>query len=349
MSLLRHHLAPGIPWCDDRGQPTPERFAPDLNTELHALQNGTALVDLTHCGVVTLTGPERLQFLGGLVTNQVRDITESRSIHAAMLTPQGRFFRDFTLVQAGESLHLLTEPDQVARFLERLYMYRLRAKVEMTLTSATLGVLALAGPEAGHLLAGVFPGLDPNAPPGTTCSPTATLRLWRDPRHTALGWRLLVPATELPTIWDQLAALATPVGVTAWETHRIHHALPRGGVDFIPDETLLLECGGKELNTVSFTKGCYIGQETTARTHSRGTIKKRLHQLRVPGDINLVPQTPVFTPDGKEAGIVTSCTRLEDVNLALAILRRADVLEHPFLTVAGLRATALVPAWATWE
>ncbi|MBF0426244.1 MAG: folate-binding protein YgfZ [Magnetococcales bacterium] len=349
MSLLRAHLPIPTAWCDDHGQPTPEHFAADLRVEHTALRDGAALCDLTHQGILTLEGPERLTFLGGLTTNQVNDISANRTIHTTLLSPQGRFLWDFTLVALDARLCLLTEPDRVPQLVERLLMYRLRSKVTIAQATGTLGTLAIAGPQAGSVLARLFPGLDPEAPLGTTIAPTPTQRLWRDPRHAACGFRLLAPATELPGLWDRLAAHATPVGLLAWEGHRIRHALPRGGVDFLPDQTLPLEAGGKELNMVSFTKGCYVGQETTARTHGRGTIKKRLHLLQIATTGDIPPGTPVLTATGKEAGVVTSFAHLEEASLALALLRRADVIDHPDLTVAGLPATAHRPPWAAWE
>ncbi|MBF0154420.1 MAG: folate-binding protein YgfZ [Magnetococcales bacterium] len=349
MSLLRHHLPATTVWCDDQGRPIPAHFNTDVNAEHAIVQKGAALVDLTHCGSITLAGAERVQFLNGLVTNQVKDVTATRSVHASLLTPQGRFLWDFTLVAEEERLHLLTEPGRVAPLLERLAMYRLRAKVEIARTTDTLGQLALIGPEAGATLAGLFPGVDPAAPLGTTVVLSSTLRLWRDPRHVAHGWRLLAPAADLPALWDRLATLATPVGVIACEGNRIRHGLPRGAMELIPEETLPLEAGGKELNGVSFTKGCYVGQETTARTHGRGTVKWRLHQLLLPADADVALRAPVLTPRGKEAGSVTSYARLEEGGMALAMLRRTDVLEHPFLTVDGIPVTVQVPPWATWE
>ncbi|MEO5372618.1 MAG: hypothetical protein H7833_21330, partial [Magnetococcus sp. DMHC-1] len=123
MSSLRRHLPSTISWIDDRGSPAPERFAADLDTERSALQHGVALVDLSHGGIVTLSGVDRGSFLGGLITNQIKDVSASRSIYTAMLTPQGRFLWDFTIVDAGDRLHLLTEPDRVPQLMERLAMY----------------------------------------------------------------------------------------------------------------------------------------------------------------------------------------------------------------------------------
>ncbi|MBF0623725.1 MAG: folate-binding protein YgfZ [Magnetococcales bacterium] len=350
MSLHIDHRNPGIHWIDDRGQRTPGHYG-DPAAERAALASGCALIDLSHGGVVALAGAERMSFLSGLITNQIKEVSPERSLYAALLSPQGRFLWDFTLVALGEELLLVTEPARVAALVERLHMYKLRAKITITDASQRFGLLAVAGPAAGAAMAAAFPGqITAEAAPGATRAPAGEVRLWRDPRHPAFGWRLLAPAAELDAYWSRLGERIPPAGFLAWEDHRIGHALPRGGADLIPEQTLPLEAGFLELNGVSFTKGCYVGQETTARTHHRGTLKQRLHQVSFPPGAALSCGLTVTTRGGgKEVGTLTSLSPQADRGLGLAILRRSDVTGGAALEANGVALAAHKPDWATWE
>ncbi|MBF0187368.1 MAG: folate-binding protein YgfZ [Magnetococcales bacterium] len=364
MSLLKEHLNQRVEWTEDRGAATPSTF-PDSGEEAMACAVGTALIDLSHGGTIAVSGEEAATFLGGLVTNQIKDVTAERCIYSAMLTPQGRFLWDFTVVERDGGFLLHSEPDRMEPLLQMLTMYKLRSKVDLTNASSTIGVLAIAGPTAGVTLAKAFPELAESleaAESGSVFSPTmdaasddgeAGARLWRDPRHDAFGWRLSASVDALPHLWDRIeAAGAVATGFSHWEHHRIAACLPRGGAEFIPDVSIPLESGLLEMNGVSFSKGCYVGQETTARTHHRGTIKKRLFAIEaqeVPeGTEGLAVGAPVTVGESKEAGKVTSLLCREGGCMGLGILRVSDVESEKPLSLAGVPMTANKPAWASW-
>ena len=339
-------------WTTDRGITTPADFGDPL-AEYHTLMAKVAWVDFSHPGVVALSGPDHLDFLGGLITNQVRHVSATRSIHASLLTPQGRYLWDFTLVEEKTGTEparvlLVTEPDRVPELIQQMAFYRLRAKVQISDEGAAFHLLGLVGPETDQAIGSLFPGLGPlDAALGTTVSPETGLRLWRDPRHEKFGWRLLLPATQWRTMSERMATRLPPAGWTAWEAYRLHHALPRGGNEMIPQETLPLEAGLWEMNGVDFGKGCYVGQETTARTHHRATLKKRLFQVAGPPGVNWPPGTTVHRPDGQEIGVVTSHCPL--TGTALALLRLAEVAHtEGSLRIQGQPVTATKPSWAAW-
>ncbi|MBF0346447.1 MAG: folate-binding protein YgfZ [Magnetococcales bacterium] len=347
MSLLQSLLKMGIPWISDRGKETPLHFG-DPVAEKQGIMDRSALVDFSHRGTVVLAGDERVSFLGGLVTNQVKDLKTDRCIYTAMLSPQGRFQRDFTLIDHGTEIYFDTEPEVAADLVTALNFYRLRSKVEIRDQSTLWGILGVVGPTAGASLAAVFPGIDLDAVPlGTVWIPERDLRLWRDPRHPAFGYRIQCSAAGFVDLWQRLRSGIPAAGFAAWEAYRIRHALPRGGSEWIPGETLLLEAGGLELNAVSFQKGCYVGQETTARTHHRGTLKRRLFHVTINGQETVPPMTPVLLSSGKEAGVVTSAVANDDGCQGLAVLRLSDVAST--LTALGRPVTAKRPEWASWE
>ncbi|MEO5365039.1 MAG: hypothetical protein H7831_01510 [Magnetococcus sp. WYHC-3] len=348
MSLLREHLGTCAHWTRDREQDTPARFFHGRD-EAVALTQGSALLDLTHLALVAVNGEQRVEFLSGLITNQIRKVRPDQTIYAALLSPQGRYLWDFTLIEDAGTFHLVTDPDRVDALAGRLAMYLLRTRAGVTRDAGSRGVLGLVGPGAAATLAKTLELPLPEAPPlGWSIPLPGGGVLWQDPRHAAFGWRLSAPREQLPLLWDRLAATAVPCGLEAWEYYRMAHALPRGGAELQPDVTLPLEAGLVDLHAIDFTKGCYVGQETTARTHHRGTVKKHLYRLTFAGPSLPAPGTPVLRGE-REAGSVSSVAAGQDRLLGLAILRDGDVADaaEP-LTVAGQPVQVQRPAWATW-
>ncbi|HIJ84019.1 MAG: GCV T protein [Magnetococcales bacterium] len=349
MSLLEPLLKTSVPWAQDRGKNSPLHFG-DPEAEKNMLLEHVALVDFSHRGTITIAGDERVSFLGGLVTNQVKDLQPGRCIYTAMLSPQGRFLWDFTLVDHGQALALDTEPNQAEDLSTALNFYRLRSKVTIQDLSLEFGTLGLVGPGAPAALARIFSSLDVAASPlGTTWLPEEGLRLWRDPRHPDFGFRIQVPAPGFVNLWQRLLSSVPAAGFSAWEAYRILRGLPRGGAEWTAGETLPLEAGALEMNAISFQKGCYVGQETTARTHHRGTLKKRLFHVTVASREVVPSHTPVLLPSGKEVGVVTSSVLHEGKIHGLALLRLSDVAADAPMTVLGWAVSVKRPQWAAWE
>jgi tRNA-modifying protein YgfZ len=349
MSLLKPHMPDTENWIFAAGDKALQQFTTVAN-ELEQLTNQAALIDFSHRGLLEISGPERATFLQGLTTNQIMDVQADQSIYSAMLTPQGRFLWDFTIGQAGESLILETEPQQGAKLVKALAFYLMRTKATIKDVSADYGVLAIAGPQATAKVQELFPDCAiSDASLGATFLAGGDQRLWRDPRHENFGWRLQVRAENYRSVWEKIAKIIPPAGEIAWENYRIQHGLPRGGKELIPNESIPLESGLLEMNGVSFQKGCFVGQETTARTHHRGTLKKRLFQVTLGGDGSLEAGTEVLTPSEKVAGTITSAICQTGSCHGLAILRLSDVSEGKQLTVSGYKVTARKPDWAGWE
>ncbi|MBF0284833.1 MAG: folate-binding protein YgfZ [Magnetococcales bacterium] len=352
MSQLEGALDGTVSWIEDRGRRVPQSFGDPL-TELGRLEAMAAVVDLTHMAWVRVSGAERTAFLSGLITQQIRKATPERAIYAGMLTPQGRFLWDFTLVDHDEGYRLITEPDRAAQLADRLFFYLLRTKAKVEAPRPGEGLLALAGPEAATVLGGLWPALADDllrAERGDAFTPESGMKVWRDPRHVSCGWRLLAPSSRLPTLWNALASApgCAPAGWTAWEHHRIRHAIPRAGAELLPEETIPTEAGFVELNAVDFGKGCYVGQETIARTHHRGTLKHHLYRLTF-HDSQEAPRVgaEVQLPSGKAAGRVSSVSRIGGESIGLAVLRDADVESGHPLTAEGVSLTVQRPEWMT--
>jgi len=254
--------------------------------------------------VLAVSGADRVSFLNGLVSNDVAVAAPGRAVWAALLTAQGKWMADFFIFAEAGRLLLDCEAAQAPMLAQRLSRYRLRADV--AIGPAELGVYA------------AWDGVPNTA--GTIAAP--------DPRLPEAGWRLLAPAT-----------LPTNAAAPDWDLHRLMLGLPDGSRDLEAEKTVLLEAGFDALNGVSWTKGCYMGQELTARTRYRGLIKRQL--LPVRGATALPPPgTPIFSLD-REVGQMRSSQGV----VGLATLR-IDALGAEDLHAAGQILLVAKPAWA---
>lgn len=291
--------------------------------------------------VVAVTGEDRKPFLQGLVSNDVLRVTPERAAYALFLTPQGKFLHDFTMVDSdGDPAAILPailmdpETERRADLLRRLKMYRLRSKIALEDRADRLTVAVAFGENVPAAL-----GLPAEA---GAARPFGGGIAFIDPRLPALGARLFLPA-------DGLAALEA-TGLTrrdAADFDRLRLALgvPDGTRDLIPEKSIPLENRMESLNAISWDKGCYMGQELTARTKYRALIKKKLFPVAFDGP---APEagTPV-TLDGKEAGEIRSSRD----GTGLALLRLEDVQRAAETGLPFLSGTATLtprePDWAS--
>ena len=231
--------------------------------------------------VLRMAGADVRDVLQNVVTNDIGRVTPGRAVYAALLTPQGKYLFDFLLVEGPDGALLIDcAADRAEALAQRLRIYCMRRDARLT-GEAGLGVALAWG--------------DTAAPEGELVVP--------DPRAAALGWRIYAADPE--------AALAATGAMAAdraaYDALRIAHMVPASGIELVPDETYILEAGFEALNGVDFRKGCYVGQEVTARMHHKTVLKKRLVRVRVEGEA--APGTPVTTPmtaGGKPAGTLFS-------------------------------------------
>jgi folate-binding protein YgfZ len=211
--------------------------------------------------VLRIGGADRVHFLQGLVTNDLKHLA-SGLVYAAILTPQGKYLADFLLRDEGDAILLDADAAQAPGLAQRLAMYRLRAAV--TIADSGLHVRRGTGP----------------APEGAL----------PDPRHPALGWRLY--------------GAEDGDDATDFDAIRVAHCIPESGIELIPNDTFILEAGFERLHGVDYRKGCYVGQEVTARMKHKTDLRKGLATVEVEGSAPI--GTPLLTADGKEAGTLYS-------------------------------------------
>lgn len=227
--------------------------------------------------VLRISGSDHRRLLGDLVTNSLDGLARG-AIYAALLTPQGKYLFDFFLVADGDDTLLDVAADRAPALAQRLVMYKLRS--DMQVGAADLRV---------------FHGIGP-APGGAV----------DDPRHKSLGWRLYAEAAPQGL---------EPMGDDEWDAIRVEHLIPESGRELIPEESYILECGFERLHGVDFRKGCYVGQEVTARMRHKTELKKGLARVRIEGAAP-APGTEI-TVDGKPSGALHTVSG----NEAIAYLR----------------------------
>ncbi|HYL32633.1 MAG TPA: folate-binding protein [Stellaceae bacterium] len=275
-------------------------------------------------GVLEVAGVDRVAFLQGLVSNDAAKAAAGTPVYAALLTAQGKYLHDFFVVALGDAFYLDCERARLGDLQRRLSLYKLRSKVTLADASARFAVAAAWGDEALAKLS-LAAG---------TAKPFAGGVAYADPRLPALGARFLIPTgrqTELA------AAAFVRADAAAYDRLRLALGVPDGSRDLEIEKSILLENGFEELNGVDFAKGCYMGQELTARTKYRALIKKRLVPVKVDGSMP-APGTPV-TRNGEDVGELRSGTN----GLALAMLK-LDALAGP-LEAGTTKLTPQLPAW----
>lgn len=246
-------------------------------------------IALENRGILHLEGPDMYKMLQGIITNDVEKTKDGSIVYAALLTPQGKYLFDFFLVPQNGALLLDCEADRLPDLQRRLMMYRLRSKVGIRDVSQDWRVWAIIGENDLGLA---------------------------DPRHENLGRRLVLPVGEEPNL-----TLGT---LEDYERHRLSLGIPDGSRDIEVERTLILEANLEPLHGVDFDKGCYVGQELTARMKHRGKVRKRL----IPVDISgAQPETPTpLTKDDKDMGEMRSILGTQ----GLALLRVEDLHLAPF-------------------
>ena len=296
----------------------------DLRGEFRALLATGGVYALGARAKISLTGGDRVRWLNGMTTNNVRDLAPGHGVYSFLLNPQGHILADIYAYNRGDSLLVDTALDQREKILQLFEHYIIMDDVEVANLSDKLTALGLAGPPARHILEKA----------GLQAPQLAPLQFadlqWRGIALTvACGDNPALPCYEIwlapehvPALWDALVRVgARPVGTGALELLRIASGLPRYGQD-IRERDLPQETG--QDRALHFSKGCYIGQEIVERVRAQGHVNKKLVRVEIEGGEALAPGSKL-TADGAEAGEITSSvySPAAEKALGLAIVRTA--------------------------
>ena len=336
-----------LPVADYRGVTTTARFA-DPQQEFSALLSGCGIYDLGFRSRISLTGSDRLRWLNGMVTNNIRDLAPGHGVYAFLLNPQGRILGDMFVYNRGEMLIVETDRTQVEKIVATFDHYIIMDDVEVTNISDQQTALGLAGPRSRAILnaAGIeVPELQPleMITPRCDCecgcvsctvvrgedAPAECYQIWLAPKDVHPTWQALI------------AAGAIPVGSEALEIQRIATGVPLYGVDIrerdLPQET-------EQVRALNFNKGCYVGQEIVERIRSRGNVHRKFTGFLVEGRAAIAAGAKIVSGE-KEAGEITSVAFLRSPSgertVALGYIRREVGVPGREVTIGSVKATVI--------
>ena len=286
-------------------------------------------------GVVSVAGADRAKFLQGLVTNDVRQLAPDRALYAGLLTPQGKLLYDFFLIEDGTRILIETAADHTADLAKRLTLYKLRAQVEIADLSHAFRIAVAFGPGAAERLS--LPPSEGAAGPGVL---PGTHYAFIDPRLAGLGARLLHKAEGPPLEAALSEAGFAPAREADYAAHRLAEGI--GDTAEIGGEVCYpLEANFETLHGVDFKKGCYVGQELTARMKHKGGLRKRVLPVAAPSDL---PEagTPVSAA-GTELGTLIAAQGRQ--GLALLRLDRLAEASGGAITAGAVPLSVRWPSW----
>jgi folate-binding protein YgfZ len=300
--------------------------------EYEALQTRAALFDRSHRGRVRVNGDKAAEMIAGLVTNDVGGLVPGQGCYAAALTAKGKIVADVR-VFIDEGSVLVDTPPRAAQawaaMVKKFVNPRIAPHVD---ESAALRDLGIFGMNARHVVA-TLTGVQ--APALTALPPYAHVTVeiggqkvlvTKSPELGLEGFELFVRAEQFDALWERAAASgAVPAGLEAWEIARVEAGRPEWGLD-IDDNTIPQEANFDELHAISYTKGCYVGQETVARVHFRGHVNKHLRGIHAAGLDSPPTGATLHDDTGQQVGDVRTAVRSPRLGgIALAMIRREVV------------------------
>ena len=352
-----------------RGAVTAARFG-DPQAELRALRGGCGVYDLGYRAKISLTGTDRVRWLNGMVTNNIRDLAVGHGVYSFLLNPQGHILGDLYAYNRGESITVDTDSAQVERILATFDHYIIMDDVEVKRLAAEdvrgsaslegstkagaaevsareVTALGIAGPKAREVMekAGMeLPELQPLQLHEIRCDcecGCVECTVVRGDEATE-SYEIWLGPERVRLLWDALLkAGAAAVGSEALELHRIGAGIPLYGVDIrerdLPQET-------EQARALNFNKGCYIGQEIVERIRSRGAVHRKFSGFLAEGGKAIERGTKIVAGE-KEVGEITSAAsfRLEqgEKTVALGYIRREVGTPGREVTIGGVKATAI--------
>ena len=345
--LKEHHQANGAEFVEQDGWMLPLHFGGPVE-EYRAVRHQVGILDLCNRGLLRFTGPDRVSFLQGMVSNDVKKLSPGEGMHAAVLEIQGKILADTRIFCLQDSLLLDLWESLKDKIFTHIGRHLIADDVEINDMTGQYGMISLQGAKAMRFLKYLFPN---GEIPATELAHRtlqlggAEVRITRSSHTGEDGYDLFIAMKELLSVVSYILEAGKDyslrwVGTQAQELLRIEAGIPRYGID-MNEENLLLETGLDQ--AVSFHKGCYLGQEVVERVRSRGHVNKRLVGLILEGD-KAAERGSAIRAGEKEIGKVTSSilSPARKRPLALGYVHR-DYLQ-PGTTVTVLSDAKTIPA-----
>ena len=327
-----------------RGAVAAARFG-NPQAEWAELRFGCGVYDLGYRAKISLTGADRVRWLNGMVTNNIRDLAADRGVYAFLLNPQGHILGDLYSYNRGDSILIDTDRSQLEKILATFDHYIIMDDVEVKNLSDELTALGITGPKARAVLskAGIaVPEMQPLQAVEATCEcdcDCVKCTVVRGQDSETESYDLWLSPSEVRKTSDALlAAGASPVGFEAIELQRIVSSIPLYGVDIrerdLPQET-------EQERALNFNKGCYVGQEIIERIRSRGAVHRKFSGFIADGVAAIPPGNKIVAGE-KEVGEITSVAALDlrgvKKTVALGYLRREVSTPGREVVIAGVKA-----------
>lgn len=346
--LLSHHEAAGAKIATFSGCALAESFSADWKDEWRLAREAVALFDTNWHAIALLTGPDRVRYLNAIVSNDVQSLAEGQGTLALLLDARAHILAELEIYVQPDRLVVLSHACVRERTVATLDKYIIMDDVELEDATGRLGTLAVEGAHAGTVVAQAtglsldgfseFQGENTEIA-GISCY------IVRRSYFGAPGVQILAPAEHLATLWDTLNAMVrashgAPIGMSALNALRLEAGIPWFPLDF--DDTVIPHEAALENTHLSFTKGCYTGQEIVERVRSRGHVNRRRVRLTFS-----TPHPPAvgtkLLVDGTDAGHVTSAafSPAAGTSIGMAYLRRETAAPGAAVTLDGGSAIVL--------
>jgi len=353
-SKLRYNRIEGMPTTLEKafggrahmgqyaGVATPAHFG-DVRAEYDALRHSAAIFDLNWRAKLALTGGDRVRWLNGMVTNNIRDLAAGCGVYAFLLNPQGKILGDMFAYNLGDSIVVDTDRSQREKIVGTFDHYIIMDDVEVADLDERYAAFGVAGPEAKSILekAGFAVPTLQSLQIADVEWHGHSIKIVRSENQPDAEFELWFPPEIGASLWEAIAnAGAQPVGSEALELLRITRGIPRYGQDIrerdLPQET-------EQQRALNFNKGCYVGQEIVERIRSRGSVHRKFTGFLVEGSV--LTASAKIEADDKEVGEITSSAALptseSETVVALGYIRREIVALKKDLHVGGTRIAAV--------
>ena len=300
-----------------------------IAAEYDALRRHAVAVDRSHRGRIVFSGAKAGEMLTGLVTNDTLALTPGQGQYAAALTPKGKIVADLRIFRDGDEFLVDCSPRAFEGWMAMVRKYVNPRLAPYRDVSAELRDLGIFGANARNVV-GAMTGASASAlgvlPPYAHVAVAiddVRVIIARVPDLEIEGFEIFAPAALYPQLWEHaIAAQATPAGLDVWEIARVEAGRPEWGID-IDESTLPQEANLDDLHAISYTKGCYVGQETVARVHFRGHVNRCLRGLRTADTAPPAPRALLFDSEGKQVGDVRSAASSPRLGgIAIGMVRR---------------------------
>ncbi|MBI3611521.1 MAG: aminomethyl transferase family protein [Nitrospirae bacterium] len=314
-----------------------------------AVRKKAGLIDQSHRGKLRLKGKDRTEFLHGMVTNDIKKLTSGTGLYAVFTTDKAKMLADARVYCLPDALWIDLEPEATEKIQKHLDKYTLVSDVTIENLTETQGLLSVYGPSSSEIIALL---ITPASPPSKEYSTTSvtpdgvSILVARNEITGEPGYDLYIPIDKLAVTWNRLLEIGgphglRPVGLDAVNSLRIEAGIARYGIDM--DESNFPMEAGLEQRAISYTKGCYIGQETIARADAQGRMNKQLMGFELAGEsvpkkgqyILARPESP--GTEGRIVGTVTSAVKSPTLGkvIAMGYLHRDFIKPGTEVSIAG--------------